>query len=109
MNALATYGPLAPVPTLDAVPLERTLASDDPPTHLWPVRRNVFESTYIEAEAAQDSRPLDVERLLQQAFFDGIRSENPESIDSDSWTRAARYASQMMAQYARLAAEKPHD
>jgi transposase len=29
VNALATYEPLAPVPTLDAVPFERTLTSDD--------------------------------------------------------------------------------
>jgi transposase len=29
VNALATYEPLAPVPTLDAVPFDRTLTSDD--------------------------------------------------------------------------------
>ena len=29
MNALATYAPLAPAPSLDAVPFERTLTSDD--------------------------------------------------------------------------------
>lgn len=29
VNALATYEPLAPVPSLDAVPFERTLTSDD--------------------------------------------------------------------------------
>lgn len=26
------------------------IASDDPPTHLWPVRREVFESTYEQIE-----------------------------------------------------------
>lgn len=34
VNALATYEPLAPVPSLDAVPLERTLTSDDLITYL---------------------------------------------------------------------------
>lgn len=29
VNALATYQPFAPTPTLDAVPFERTLTSDD--------------------------------------------------------------------------------
>lgn len=26
------------------------IASDNPPTHLWPIRREVFEATYIEVE-----------------------------------------------------------
>lgn len=26
--------------------LEHYIVSDDPPTHMWPVRRDIFESTY---------------------------------------------------------------
>jgi len=26
---------------------EHYLVSDEPPTHVWPVRRDIFESTYV--------------------------------------------------------------
>lgn len=64
------------------------LASDDPPTHLWPVRRDIFEATYVPAKQEARAEP---EALLRAAIA-RVRADIDEDTGSQKWRNGGHYA-----------------
>ena len=63
MNALATFEPLAPIPSLDAVPFERTLTSDDLLAYL----RDRLPAAGVPRVVVLDNASLHVSKVVRAA------------------------------------------